>query len=132
MINLKNIFIFLICLSCLSAPASASNFTINGSISSLGLPQGNVRIDLSNVSYTFSNINGFYEIREIPEGNYTILIRKIKFNDLIQEITLNINQTINFSITERARGGQATPGFSFSCALFIILIFWITKEERRK
>lgn len=93
--NLKHIFIFLLCFSCLSHTAAA--LSINGSISSLGVVQENARIDIGD-HHTFSNINGSYDIHEIPEGSYILSVRKIGFNDLIQEITLNSNQTCGYHV----------------------------------
>ncbi|HLV24090.1 MAG TPA: carboxypeptidase-like regulatory domain-containing protein, partial [Moheibacter sp.] len=59
-------------------------------------PLSDVQIQIGNQE-TFSNLNGNYELNSIEKGNYKIHIYLEGFNELIQEINLTQNQTLNFT-----------------------------------
>ena len=46
-----------------------------------------------------TNEYGFYSITA-PKGNYTLIVSYVGFEDISQEISLNIDETLNFEIKE--------------------------------
>src|SRR5690606_28691510 len=62
-------------------------------------PLSDVQIQIGN-SETFSDVNGNYELNSIEKGNYKIHIYLEGFEELMQEINLTQNQTLNFILSE--------------------------------
>lgn len=60
-------------------------------------------IRLKGKSFTVSsNANGKYEFTNIPAGNYTIAVSFLGYQSQEQNITVNANTTVNFSLTQLA------------------------------
>ncbi|TAE72653.1 MAG: TonB-dependent receptor [Bacteroidetes bacterium] len=91
------LFIFLLLLNTIFA----QNITISGLITSEKKPVELIEIGLKNTKiYTMSDSLGFFELKNIPEGEYIITINGLGFEKLEQKITLknNENKQINFNL----------------------------------
>ncbi|MDG2436867.1 MAG: TonB-dependent receptor [Polaribacter sp.] len=77
--------------------------TISGKIKSGSgvLPYANIYLKKTKIGTT-SNENGFYELRNIPKGNYTLIVSSIGYQTKTIKISFNSNQklTKNFSLSE--------------------------------
>ena len=95
-------FIFLSCLFFLTN-SYAQNNSISGKILSNGkaLPFANVYLKNSNLG-TSSDENGFYKIKNIPEGKFTIIISSLGYQKKSVQINFKENQQIKrtFSLSE--------------------------------
>ena len=97
-----NIFIKLILFLGITSSYGQTN-TISGKIKSGSgvLPYANIYLKKTKIGTT-SNENGFYELRNIPKGNYTLIVSSIGYQTKTIKISFNSNQklTKNFSLSE--------------------------------
>ena len=97
-----NIFIKLILFLGITSSYGQTN-TISGKIKSGSgvLPYVNIYLKKTKIGTT-SNENGFYELRNIPKGNYTLIVSSIGYQTKTIKISFNSNQklTKNFSLSE--------------------------------
>ena len=97
-----NIFIKLILFLGITSSYGQTN-TISGKVKSGSgvLPYANIYLKKTKIGTT-SNENGFYELRNIPKGNYTLIVSSIGYQTKTIKISFNSNQklTKNFSLSE--------------------------------
>ena len=55
-----------------------------------------------NNKYATSNDNGYYEIKKVPKGEYTITVISLGFQTIVKTINLNSNLTLNFKLKEES------------------------------
>jgi outer membrane receptor for ferrienterochelin and colicins len=73
---------------------SQNAHTISGNITSEGKPLPYANIYLESTSHgTISNIEGYYEIKDVQAGDYTIVISMTGYKTQRQRLTLNSNTT---------------------------------------
>lgn len=78
---------------------SQNAHTISGNITSEGKPLPYANIYLESTSHgTISNIEGYYEIKDVQAGDYTIVISMTGYKTQRQRLTLNSNTTQNFNL----------------------------------
>ena len=81
---------------------SQNNFSISGTIKDKSSGEtlfGATVFILDSSIGTTTNEYGFYSITA-PEGNYTIVVSYMGFDDVIKEIELNSDQNLNIEVTE--------------------------------
>lgn len=81
---------------------SQNNFSISGTIKDQSSGEtlfGATVFILDSSIGTTTNEYGFYSITA-PEGNYTIVVSYMGFDDVLKEIVLNSDQNLNIEITE--------------------------------
>ena len=81
---------------------SQNNFSISGTIKDQSSGEtlfGATVFILDSSIGTTTNEYGFYSITA-PEGNYTIVVSYMGFDDVIKEIELNSDQNLNIEVTE--------------------------------
>lgn len=73
--------------------------TITGKISSENEPVIAAKIVLKGTDFkTQSDLDGSYELKNIPTGEYTFLITATGFEPINRKITISLNETINFEL----------------------------------
>jgi hypothetical protein len=118
--KIKNIFIIFIIL--ISLIPSVSAIDVTGYITNiLEAPIQSARIDID-IQHTFTNSSGYYIIPFIPDGNYTILVRAIGYNNLTSNISILSNSVLNYTIQERKMAVvKMSPGFDGIVMIVILL-----------
>lgn len=89
------VFIFMVLAFCANA-----QYTIQGSIRNQegeSLPGASIQIKQTNIG-TIANNEGQYTLKNIKEGNYTIIVSFIGYKKQEQTLGLNENQTIDFTL----------------------------------
>jgi len=97
-----NTFIKLILFLGIASSYGQTN-NISGKITSGGdvLPYANIYLKKTKIG-TSSNENGVYELKNIPKGNYTLIVSSIGYQTKSEKISLDSNQKLikNFSLSE--------------------------------
>ena len=97
-----NTFIRLILFLGIASSYGQTN-NISGKITSGGdvLPYANIYLKKTKIG-TSSNENGIYELKNIPKGNYTLIVSSIGYQTKFEKISLDSNQKLikNFSLSE--------------------------------
>jgi outer membrane receptor for ferrienterochelin and colicins len=97
-----NTFIRLILFLGIASSYGQTN-NISGKITSGGdvLPYANIYLKKTKIG-TSSNENGIYELKNIPKGNYTLIVSSIGYQTKSEKISLDSNQKLikNFSLSE--------------------------------
>jgi len=112
----------------------SGNFTLNGYIFNSLEYQLSARIDIINgsnsIAHTFTNSDtGYYSLSEIPEGNYTVLVRQIRYRNSTQDINLTENTNLNITINKiRMPVLKQSPGFEGMGLLFVIIFIIIIRK----
>ncbi len=87
-----------------SSLAHSQNITIKGRVTDSGtnLPLPNCNIILKPLHIgTATDVNGFYQINNLPKGEYIFSVSFIGFNTATKKIILTENKTLNFSLTPK-------------------------------
>lgn len=99
---MKTLQLYLFILLCVPFFSSAqTNGTISGvTIDATGTPEADVHIYLASTIYgTSSGIDGSFELRNIPPGNYLLFYSKIGFREGRKSITVETGQDLNVEIS---------------------------------
>lgn len=109
------------------------SYTLTGfAFNVLEQPLQNIRIDV-NGNHTFTDGAGYYTFTTIIENNYTVLARGVSFSDQSQNINLNADQMLNFTMTERMVGVKGSPGFEgIGLLAMMSIIYLYGKKLNRK
>lgn len=81
---------------------SQTSFKVSGKITDVsGKPvaYANVKLDKTNKG-AISDENGFFEIKNVKTGTYTIVISELGYTTISQKITINRNISIDFQLEE--------------------------------
>jgi len=108
------------------------SYTLMGYVfNTLELPIQNARIDV-NGNHTFTDINGYYSFTTIIENNYTVTAQAIGYSNSSENINLNIDQMLNFTMRERTNGGvKASPSMEgFGLIAIIGLIYLYVRKTK--
>jgi len=95
-------FILLTTLLSINAVFSQNN-TISGKISTKSNPLAYANVYLKKTKIgTASNENGFYQLKNIPKGNYTLVVSTVGYQTKSIKITVGENENItkNFTLKE--------------------------------
>ena len=96
----RRLFFLLILLNVFSGAFSQKNYTLSGTItdSESGEDLAGTILSVQNTSYkTPSNSYGFYSIT-LPEGNYSMIVQFVGYENQQVEVNLNSTQVINFKL----------------------------------
>jgi Fe(3+) dicitrate transport protein len=82
----------IILLSLFVFKVNAQNITINGRITALQIPIGNVTVTLKNTAFaTATDSTGYYQLKNIPAGNYTMIVSAVGYKATEQTLKLSGN-----------------------------------------
>lgn len=114
---------------------TASAFNLSGNVNNSLEYHLGARIDVSNstfTTHTFTDVtDGSYQINDLGVGDYTVLVRQIKYRNNSENISI-IGDTFHNVSMEKIRMPilEKIPGFEGIGILFVIII--IFTHERLK
>ena len=75
------------------------SYTISGVVTSQGDPVPYANVYLETTSFgTISNVEGFYEIKNVPENVYAVVASMNGFETIKKQETINNDTTLNFNL----------------------------------
>ena len=101
--NKKIIIILLLLLSCMTVMQAQIKFTISGTVKQKSSGEALIAASITVVEKpavgVITNEYGFYSL-SLPQGNYTLLVSYIGYNQELIPVSLNSNQTLNIGLVD--------------------------------